>query len=224
MDKGSNEGRAQCLSGEQVELVASRLEENGGALGLRNATIWRLGVATMFRVREILGLRVRDVWVDSPDFRGPRSQIVIGRARTKTKKSRTVEIGADTQAVITRYMLSRGGVLPGGPLFPSSQHPDTALCYRQFERELKRIGDSMGMSHLRSHSMRRSGANLSRRVGADLRQIQEQLGHSSTRTTDIYLGTSPEELRAVNERRAAHLRECRERLSSLSPLPSAADS
>jgi len=210
---------AVFLSGEQVALVALELERVGGEQGLRNRTIWQLAVSLNFRVGEVLSLRVGDVWwVDGGK---PYDQVAIDCTRTKTKQSREVELDPHGQTVLVRWMSARGKVSPASWLFPSSQRPDQPVSYKQYEKQLVKVGRALGIPRLRSHSARKSGANLCRRLGFDLEQIRESLGHSSLQETRHYLGADRDERAEMAQAKGRYLRQCEERIQP--PLQSLPD-
>jgi integrase len=60
------------------------------------------------------------------------------------------------------------------------------------ERVVARHGQSIGITQLRPHDLRRTLAQMMRRAGAPLEQIQHQLGHESITTTQLYLGSGIE--------------------------------
>lgn len=57
-----------------------------------------------------------------------------------------------------------------------------------------------GIEHLTPHDLRRTCAKRCRQLGGKLEQIQFLLGHSSIQTTERYLGSEQEIVRAVNDR------------------------
>lgn len=210
---------AVFLTGEQVELVARELERMGGAQGLRNRTIWQLAVSLNFRAGEVLSLRVGDVWwVDGGK---PYDQVAIDSTRTKTKQSREVALDEYGKDALVRWMAARGKVSPASRLFPSSQRPDQAVSYKQYEKQLVMVGRALGIPRLRSHSARKSGASFCRRLGFDLELIRENLGHASLQETSHYLGADRDELQEMSQAKARYLRQCAERVQT--PLQSLPD-
>ena len=210
---------AVFLSGEQVALVARELERVGGEQGLRNRTIWQLAVSLNFRAGEVLSLRVGDVWWVTGGR--PYAQVAIDCSRTKTKQSREVELDEYGQDALVRWMSVRGKVSPASWLFPSSQRPDQPVAYKQYEKQLVKVGKALGIPRLRSHSARKSGANIIRELGFDLELIRENLGHSSLQETRHYLQGGNSERKEMASAKARHLRQCEERIQP--PLQSLPD-
>ena len=80
---------------------------------------------------------------------------------------------------------------------------------RYFQKALKAYGEAAGIEDLHPHRLRHSYATHLLDMGADLREIQELLGHASLATTEKYTAVSVERLAQVYDR--AHPRAKRER-------------
>jgi integrase len=183
-------GPAQGLNREENAKMVREL--GAGCNGERNQMIWILGTTTAMRVGEMLGLRVRDIRLEE----GVLRKVVLDKTRTKSGRSRVVPIPAMTRVAIAQWLIQRGVVSEW--LFPSND-PRRPADYKSVERAIVRAGARIGLSHIRSHSMRRTCAENWRRCGASLVSIQHLLGHTSLRTTQIYLGISDEEMLTDSE-------------------------
>jgi len=179
------------LAPEQARAV---LEATAGAddpVALRDAVVLELLYASGVRVSELVGLDVDDV------DRGRRLLRVLGKGR----KERSVPYGVPAEAAIDAW-LSRGR--------PALVVPDSGPALllgvrggRLDAREARRIVHSAvraapGAPDIGPHGLRHSAATHVLEGGADLRSVQELLGHASLATTQIYTHVTVERLRAVH--------------------------
>ena len=157
-------------------------------LELRDRAMLELTYSCGLRAREVV-----DLDVDSPDFEGERL-----RVHGKGAKTRLVPIGEPAQRALRRY-LERGraalvSMSDEKALLVSKSgrrlHPSDLR--RRLERWVKEAAIAGGVS---PHALRHSFATHLLRGGADLRAIQELLGHSSLSTTQIYTRVDPSWMR-----------------------------
>ena len=157
-------------------------------LEVRDRAMLELAYSSGLRVEELRTLRTADL-----DF---ESETV--RVHGKGGKERVVPIGEPAQAALRRYLdtarpalAGRDGVeilflsVRGRPLHSSDVR-------RRLERWVRLAGLPSGVS---PHTLRHSFATHLLEGGADLRSIQELLGHASVSTTQIYTRVEPGRLR-----------------------------
>jgi integrase/recombinase XerC len=181
---------AVLQAGQLTRLLAALEEEaaDGAPLALRNRAIVELLYATGVRVGELAGLDVDDL---DPDRRTLR---VIG----KGNKERTVPYGVPAALAVDDW-LRRGRPLlaranSGPALFLGSR--GGRVDQRQVRTLVNDIFDALGdTSASGPHALRHSAATHLLDGGADLRAVQEILGHSSLATTQIYTHVSVDRLR-----------------------------
>ncbi len=176
---------------------ATALADDGSPVGLRDVAMLELLYATGMRVGELCGLDVDDLDRDRNVVR------VFGKGR----KERTVPFGQPAAAAVDAWLARGRGrlVRPGsGPaLFLGSrggridQRAVRSLVHR-------RIADVPGAPDLGPHGLRHTAATHLLEGGADLRSVQELLGHASLATTQRYTHVTTERLR--NAYRQAHPR------------------
>jgi integrase/recombinase XerC len=146
-------------------------------------TIYSCGL----RVSELCGLRVEDIdW---------NEQLV--RVRGKGKKERLVPIGGKALAAIQEYW-RRLPQPPGGPapVFLSHRKQPGPVAPPILQQRLKKHLALAGLDpHLTPHKLRHSYATHLLDAGADLRSVQELLGHAHLVTTQIYTHVSTERLK-----------------------------
>lgn len=151
----------------------------GDVFGLRDKAILELLYSTGVRVSELTGL-------NTEDFDPARSLI---RVRGKGKKERIVPVGEKAQASLRAYIENRKQHL-AGQAFPEPVFINRfgkRLTDRSVRRILDRYVAAAGlMKKLGPHSLRHSFATHLMEAGADLRSVQEMLGHANLSTTQKY--------------------------------------
>ncbi len=184
-----------------VDDCSALMEERAGprdaARGsLRDRAIVELLYGAGIRVGEMAGLDVRDVDLHRGDVR------VLGKGR----KERVVPLPLAAREALADYLEARRAPgLLGEPMFPSlrSSPVDGArrLSTRDFRRIVKARARRAGIAdRVHPHRLRHSYATHLLDMGADLREIQELLGHASLSTTQKYTGVSTERLVEVYDR------------------------
>jgi integrase/recombinase XerC len=163
---------------------------------LRDAAIAELLYGAGLRVGELVGLDVRDV------------DLTRGEVRVQGKggKERVVPLPAAARAALGAWLAPRRrpGVL-GEPLFVALRkrrgEAPRRLDARDVRRRLARRALAAGLAdRVHPHRLRHSYATHLLDMGADLRAIQELLGHASLSTTQKYTAVSAERLVAVYDR------------------------
>ncbi len=162
--------------------------------GLRDAAMLTLLYATGLRVSELVSLRMHNI-----DFE--RGTL---RVRGKGDKDRVVPIAAPALALVRHWATVARGTFVRDPaeegLFLTRLgRPMTRMRFHQL---LKGYLPGAGVPRETSaHTLRHSFATHMMEGGADLRVIQELLGHASLATTEIYTHVSTERLRQVYDAR-----------------------
>ncbi|MBN1295989.1 tyrosine-type recombinase/integrase, partial [bacterium] len=164
-----------------------------GSLGiklLRNFAIAELLYATGIRVSELASMDLNDIDSTGMEIR------VLGKGR----KERIVPITEPAVDRLNRYLNERRVVRSdnariggAGPVFISLR--GTRLTTRSIHRILKQLGYDAGLTkRVHPHELRHSFATHLLDSGADLRAIQELLGHAHLTTTQKYTHVSLERL------------------------------
>lgn len=156
----------------------------------RDRAILELLYSTGMRVSELVGLRLQDV-----DLLGG-----VAKAAGKGKKERLVPIGAPAVRAIHRYVEGRGGAVhPASPVFLNLA--GGRLTDRSVRRILiKYVRQVAVQERVSPHTLRHSFATHLLDRGADLRAVQELLGHASLSTTQIYTHVTTERLKSVYQK------------------------
>lgn len=182
----------RVLSERDVEKLLSLPTGSSFEL-VRARAMLELLYATGMRVSELVGLRpeylhLEDGWV---------------RVLGKGSKERLIPIHDRAKGVLKTYLGLRQQRFAGKPvgreMFVSKR--GRGLSRVQFWRDLNALGKRAGLAgRLHPHLLRHSFATHLLARGADLRAIQEMLGHSSLATTQIYTHVERSELKASHQR------------------------
>jgi integrase/recombinase XerC len=174
--------------------VAQRAAGTGNFRAARDWAILELFYSTGIRLSELAGLNVKDV-----DLVGDQLKV-----RGKGRKERIVPVGRHAAKAIRAYIKRRDAVVKaaprrtlGGPdaLWLSAR--GARLTPRGVQYAVRRFLNVAATGPARVHSLRHSFATHLLDAGADLRAVQELLGHASLSTTQVYTHTSVERLKRV---------------------------
>jgi integrase/recombinase XerC len=190
--------------GQIDELLGALAEEaaDGDPIARRDSAVVELLYASGMRVSELCGLDLDDIDLDR----------LTARVLGKGAKERVVPFGVPARDAIVDYVTgARPGLLARAANGTADGGVETALflgargsrigtrtAYAIVDRVLSRVD---GITAKGPHSLRHSAATHLLDGGADLRSVQELLGHASLGTTQIYTHVSTERL-AESYRRA----------------------
>ncbi len=156
---------------------------------LRNRAILELLYSSGLRVGELVGLNLKHLDL----------HLGIVRVMGKGRKERIVPIGNEAMEALKAYLGRRGDPEVGKPLFVNLR--GGRLTSRSVGRLIKKYTRSSGIVRKVSpHSLRHSFATHLLDAGADIREIQEMLGHASLSTTQRYIHVSPGKLMEVYDK------------------------
>jgi integrase/recombinase XerD len=179
----------RVLSVEEVEAVLAKAVA-AGPLGQRDLAALELLYGSGLRVSELLGLREGDVDVEGG----------LVRCVGKGDKERVVPMGTAAALALERYRRDgRRQLLHGrrrSELFLNARGgPLTRQGLDYLLRKILARADMLGQAS--AHTFRHSFATHLLAGGADLRSVQEMLGHASVATTQLYTHVTVEHLREV---------------------------
>ncbi|WP_285297916.1 site-specific tyrosine recombinase XerD [Actinomyces israelii] len=190
----------KALSIDEVSRLLDAASAGDDAVGLRDRALLEVLYATGARISEAVGLVVDDLDADSGCLR------LLGKGR----KERVVPMGQYAWNALEAYLVqgrpelaARGRGVPqvflntlGRPL---SRQSAWAVLQRAAERAgLVGVDDAeVEERHISPHTLRHSFATHLLAGGADVRVVQEMLGHASVTTTQIYTKVTVDHLREV---------------------------
>jgi integrase/recombinase XerC len=179
---------------QQLFDLAETAADRGGFGECRDLAMLELFYGTGMRLAELSGLNTRDLDVVSDQV----------KVRGKGRKERLLPLGSYAARALRRYDRERDQLLARLPrgkgdrralFLARTGHRLSARGVQLAVRRFLRLLDDR--SGLKVHSLRHSFATHMLDAGADLRAVQELLGHSSLSTTQVYTHTSIERLKRV---------------------------
>ena len=190
---------AKCVSTPKVEKPlpttltvdeAFRLMEMpAGSKGLRDRAILELLYSSGIRVGELVGLNLNRLNLD----------LGIVKVMGKGRKERIVPVGSKAVEALKAYLEKRGVLSGEEPLFINSR--GGRLTARSVGRLTKKYTKRSGIFRkISPHTLRHSFATHLLDAGADIREIQEMLGHASLSTTQRYIHLSLGKLMEVYDK------------------------
>jgi integrase/recombinase XerC len=187
------------LDRAQIDLLFATAEQraiHGDFIEWRNFAILELFYSTGMRLSELQGLNRADL-----DMLGNQAKV-----RGKGRKERIVPVGDHAIRALREYEHRRDKLLSGiGPkadrfavfINRTGKRISTRSIQKIVSGFLEMIDEDAGLS---VHSLRHTFATHLLDAGADLRAVQELLGHASISTTQIYTHTSVERLKQVYQK------------------------
>ncbi|MDO4243936.1 MAG: tyrosine recombinase XerC [Actinomyces sp.] len=180
--------RLLAAAGRRVEEAAASPDKTAHALAARDLAVLELLYATGVRVSELCGLDLGDLDASR------RTLTVLG----KGDKERTVPYGAPAARAVQGWLEARGTLAApraGAALFVGAR--GGRLDPRAAREVVHRAALGSAVPDLGPHGLRHSAATHVLDGGADLRSVQELLGHASLATTQRYTHVSADRLRAA---------------------------
>ncbi len=177
----------KAITTDQVERLLSAPNEHD-VLGRRDRAMLETLYSTGIRVSELVGLNCEDL-----DFENEAMHV-----RGKGQKERIVPLGSHALSAIQRYTDLLGSDTKFAPLLAEKANASdpcplflnkhgNRLSSRSVRRKLDKYLRSVGLDpSISPHTLRHSFATHLLENGADLRSVQELLGHQSLSTTQVY--------------------------------------
>ena len=176
-----------------VEEMQSLLEQPNTSkpLGLRNMVVLEIMYATGLRVSELTGLRITDL----------NPEIGYLRCLGKGNKERVVPIGSKALAAVKEYLDSGRPLLNPEGDYLLVNNRGKKLTRDGVLRIIKKLAKSAGIQkNVSPHTLRHCFATHLLERGADLRSLQEMLGHADIATTQIYTHVNSKRLKDVHQK------------------------
>jgi integrase/recombinase XerC len=176
---------------ETEDILDYHAEEKPSSLGKRDKAIVEILYSTGLRVFELVTAKLSDL----------NSELTMLKVLGKRKKERYVFIGDEARIALGEYLEERGTVSKAEEIFLNQR--GGKLTTRGIRYILAERRTLMGMEKaITPHKFRHTFATDLLNAGADIRAVQELLGHSSLSSTQVYLSVSRDRLKEVY--RSAH--------------------
>ncbi len=178
------------LTEEEVDEILDHIDITTPS-GYRNRTIFEVLYATGIRISELCSLNFEDLNLESNEItvfgKGGKERIVLINNRAKQYLEKYIEI-------MRRQVCGDSYCSPSSPVFINNT--GFRLQQRSINRTLNQLSQKLNLSKkLSPHVFRHSFATKLLEKGADLRIVQELLGHANISNTQIYTHVSTERLR-----------------------------
>ena len=173
---------------ETARLLAA--PEDATPLGRRDRAIFELIYASGLRVSEAVAVDVKDVSLAAKEV----------RVRGKGGRERIVPFGRSAETALRIYLGEARGILSRGGDALFLNRRGGRITQRSVRRILETYEQAIGLPRRGPHSLRHTFATHLLEGGADLRAVQELLGHQSLSSTQIYTHVQAGRMRSVYRR------------------------
>ncbi|MDA9591667.1 site-specific tyrosine recombinase XerD [Pelagibacteraceae bacterium] len=181
------------ISVEDIQSLISNSKKDKSNLGIRLNCMIEIMYASGIRVSELVTMTLASLYQDK-DF------IIISG---KGNKERLIPISKDTQNTINNYLKIRKFFFSKNKevkwLFPSKQSKGGHITRQRFSQLLSLLADNadLKIKKISPHKLRHAFASHLLANGADLRSLQQMLGHEDISTTQIYTHILDERLKQI---------------------------
>ena len=183
------------LTKEEIERILEVLDEKK-LTGLRDRAIIQVLYSTGLRISELCGLNKNDISLKTGEF----------SVRGKGRKVRVVFLTSEAKNALEKYFIKRGDSY--SPLFinnkkkPDLTNDNKLRLTRNFiTTMISKTARLAGITKpVSAHTLRHSFATTLLQAGADIRSVQEMLGHASISTTQIYTHVTNRKLKEIHEK------------------------
>ncbi|WP_396291135.1 site-specific tyrosine recombinase XerD [Curtobacterium sp. KT1] len=192
----------KAISVEDMErLLGAVSVDADDPVQLRDKALLELLYATGARISEAVGLSVDDVTTLSDDSAPDADGLAVVKVTGKGNKQRVVPLGSFARAAIDAYLVRARPVFAArGPSTPALflGARGARLSRQSAWLVIQSAAEAAGLeAHVSPHTFRHSFATHLLEGGADVRVVQELLGHASVATTQIYTMVTADMLRDV---------------------------
>jgi integrase/recombinase XerD len=187
-NKRTEERLVNHLTREEMKAVLDA-PDPGTRTGIRDQAMLYLGFAAGLRASELVGLRLDDIELD-----GPYPSILV---RGKARRQRRLPLWKEAMRALRAWLAIRGSV-PTAEVFLNARGEaltTSGLSYivKKHARVAAEQCRSLSKKHISPHVLRHTCAMTNLQATRDIRKVAMWLGHSSLKSTEIYLRADPTE-------------------------------
>jgi site-specific recombinase XerD len=183
------------LSSEEIEEMIEVCKKNK-VNGLRDQAIIEVLYSTGLRISELCSLNIENVNLKSKEF----------AVRGKSRKVRVVFLTERAVTALKKYLAKRKD--NSSPLFVNNKktadltdNEKKRLSRNYITTTISKIARLAGITKpVSAHTLRHSFATTLLQSGADIRSVQEMLGHASISTTQVYTHVTNEKLKEIHKK------------------------
>lgn len=183
-EKKTSQIKKEALSIQEVHDLLEDVTEDDSAKGVRDKAIITLMIYTGLRTCEVIRADIQDIRT----MNGKKVLYIMGKGHTE--KDDFVELTADVQHAINKYLMTREHLSKEQPLFTSvcNRTKGQRLSARGLRNIVKSRFKEIGINSelVSTHSLRHTAVTLSLLGGADIQQAQAMARHKNIATTQIY--------------------------------------
>ncbi len=186
--------KVEFLETEELARLLSEPKKVGGLVGLRDTAILQLLFSTGLRVSELASLKIEQINLKRDEF----------TVKGKGSKHRIVFLSEEARKALKAYLDTRKDVSPF--LFVShdrakGSRDSGAITPRTIQRIVEKYALEAGITkRITPHTIRHTFATDLLRNGADIRSVQEMLGHESITTTQVYTHVTNKHLKNIHKK------------------------
>ena len=197
----SKEHKKDYLTGKQVKIVMSEIQQSDSITAKRDYAIFSLMITGGLRTIEVVRANVEDMRPLG------ESTVLYLQGKGKDERASFVKLPEQVEKAIRDYLRCRGQLKGNQPLFASTSNNNhngrvtTRTISGIVKEHLRAAG--FDSDRLTAHSLRHTAANLNLRNGGTLEETQQLLRHTNITTTMIYIKSieredNPSESRIAN--------------------------
>jgi integrase len=181
---------------DKKQINAMKAVLSSGKMGQRNVLLFSIGINTAYRISDLRRLKLSDVLIISRDRVIAKDRLEM--KEQKTGKHNSIIISDRLRKLIMEYCMDVFSYEVANRefdhyLFPSQKGADEPMKRQTLWEILSNAANSIGVSNIGSHSMRKTFGYFLYKNGTSIEIIQDLLNHSSQRETLRYIGITQED-------------------------------